>query len=95
MNTENMELRAIGFIHNSLDVKEPFNQQGMPGYYYEKIDYLKRAIEILETQIHTYTTNAKGWERGLGLSMNNLMNTSLEGGKKKKKARKTKKSKRV
>jgi hypothetical protein len=95
MNTEPMELDAIGFIHNSLDVKEPFNQQGMPAYYYEKIDHLKRAIRVLETQIHTYENNARGWERGLGLSMNNLMTNSMEGGKKKKKARKTKKSKRV
>ncbi len=90
-----MEVTAIGFIHNSLDVSEPLNQQGMPAYYYEKIDYLKRAIEGLEAQIDNYKNSAKGWERGLGLSMNNLMTNSMDGGKKKKKARKTKKSKRV
>ncbi len=90
-----MEVTAIGFIHNSLDVSEPLNQQGMPAYYYEKIEHLKRAIEVLETQIEDYKNKAKEWERGLGLSMNNLMTNSMEGGKKKKKARKTKKSKRV
>ena len=89
---ENKELKAMDLIQNSLDVTMPLNQEGMPGYYHEKNQYLQQAIHVLESQIQDYTQQSQSWSNAL---YGSVLNNSMEGGKKHKKTRKTKKSKRV
>lgn len=89
---ENKELKAMDLIQNSLDIEMPLNQQGMPGYYHEKNYYLKEAIKALESQIQLYEQQSTSWSHALD---GTFMNNAMEGGKKHKKTRKTKKSKRV
>lgn len=96
MNTYGaLELKAMDLIQESLDIQEPLNQEGMPGYYIEKIQYLKEARKVLESQIQVYEQQSASWSNAFyGPGLNNGMNIGMEGGKKQKKSRKTKKVKR-
>ena len=87
-----MELQAMDLIQDSLDIQEPLNQQGMPGYYLEKNQYLKEAIKVLESQIQVYEQQSKRWSNAFnGTGLNNGMNIGMEGGKNRKNHAKQKK----
>ena len=84
-----MEYKALGLIKNSQDVEEPLNQLGMPGFYQEKIYYLKEAIKALESQIQEYEHQSESWSSAIDGS---FLNNAMEGGKNHKKGRKSRKT---
>lgn len=90
-----MENKAIEHINKSGEVDYPDNQEAMPQYFDEKIEYLEDAIDILENQIKEYKKERKHWNRSnMGNSntdYNSNATVAVSGGKR----RKTRKMKKL
>ncbi len=92
------EMEAIKHIEESMEVKRPDNQLGMPDACNTKIQHLKKAIEELEHEIKILESTAKQYNiygNYINTNNNNNTNNLMLGGKRPKKIRQSKKLKRT